>query len=225
VIQVTGEPIGSAVSGLGGMVCLNDLGVSSGAPASGRGAAPRQVALRPALARIARRLYELGLCVFYRGCRGVAAMGVDPAGTAAPRRALDHWRGWLPGFIYQTARYGAVGVAVTLLYSGLVIFFKETAGVAEPDLASLFAFVIAVPFSYLGHWGITFQRRHRFLEGWQRFVALNITSFIAVIAAMHLVTHVLDWDYRIGIAISCVVAPVINYIVLQLWVFSHRRAS
>jgi putative flippase GtrA len=154
-------------------------------------------------------------------------MGIDPGDTAAPRRGirtLGQWRDWLPGFVLQTARYGAVGVAVTMLYSGLVIFFKEEAGVAEPDLASLFAFIIAVPFSYLGHWGITFQRRHRFLDGWQRFVALNVASFIAVIAAMHLVTHVLGWDYRIGIALSCVVAPMINYIVLQLWVFSHRRA-
>ena len=155
-------------------------------------------------------------------------MGVDPAGTAAPQGIigmLGRWREWLPGFILQTARYGAVGVSVALLYTGLVIFFVNRTAIAEPDLASLCGYVIAVPFSYLGHWAITFQRRHRFLEGWRRFAALNVSSFIVAVPGMHLVTHVLGWSYLIGIAFSWFVAPLFNYTVLQLWVFSHRRAS
>jgi len=154
-------------------------------------------------------------------------MGVDPGGAGVLHRGtrrLATWREWLPAFIARTVRYGAVGIVVATLYTVLVIFFHEGAGVGEPDLASLLGFFLAMPVSYLGHWAITFQRRHRFLEGWQRFLGLNVISFIVAVPGMHLVTHIFGWSYLIGIALSWVVAPSINYIVLQLWVFSHSRA-
>ena len=154
-------------------------------------------------------------------------MGVDPGDARAPGRLaglLVTWREWLPAFIARTARYGAVGVAAASFYSALVIFFHQWVGVREPDLASLYGFLIALPFGYLGHWAITFQRKHRFLENWHRFVAMNAVSFVVAVPGMHLVTHVFGGSYLIGIALSWVVSPSINYIVLQLWVFSHRRA-
>jgi|GEM_PF-5127816 putative flippase GtrA len=156
-------------------------------------------------------------------------MGIDPGdGGAAPRRGagmLESWRHWLPLFIAQTVRYGAVGVCVASLYTALVILFVNRLGNGEPDLAALCAFAIALPFSYLGHWAITFQRRHRFSANWQRFAVLNAISFTVAVPGMHLVTHVLGWSYYVGIAFSWFLAPLINYTVLQLWVFSHRRAS
>jgi putative flippase GtrA len=153
-------------------------------------------------------------------------MGVEPGGAAASRSVtglVRTWRDWLPAFLARTARYGAVGICMASFYSILVIVFHEKAGL-DPDPASLLAFGIVLPFGYLGHWAITFQRRHRFLEGWQRFVVLNAISFTVAVPGMHLVTHVLGWTYLIGIAMAWVVSPAINYIVLQLWVFSHRRA-
>jgi len=153
-------------------------------------------------------------------------MGVDPGGAAAPRsvaRMVSTWRDWLPAFLARTARYGAVGVCMASFYSVLVIVFHEKAGL-DPVPASLFSFLIVLPFGYLGHWAITFQRRHRFLEGWQRFAVLNAISFTVAVPGMELVTRVLGWTYLIGIAMAWVVSPSINYIVLQLWVFSHRRA-
>jgi putative flippase GtrA len=160
--------------------------------------------------------------------REVDAMGIEPD-SDVPAHGVSHligrWREWLPGFIAQTARYGAVGVVVTLIYTGLVIFFVDGIGLGDPDLASLFGFAIALPLSYLGHWGITFQRRHRLLDGWQRFAAMSTISFVVAVPGMHLVTHILGWSYLIGLAANWVVAPSINYVVLQLWVFSHRRAS
>jgi putative flippase GtrA len=160
------------------------------------------------------------------------AMGADPAEIAERSadgptfaRLLATWREWLPSFIARTARYGAVGVGMASLFSGLTIFFKEKAGVTEPDLASFLGFIIALPIGYVAHWAITFQRKHGFFEAWQRFAVLNAISFIVAVPGMHVVTHVFDWDYRIGIAMTWVVSPAINYVVLQLWVFSHRRSA
>src|SRR5215469_16468566 len=123
----------------------------------------------------------------------MAAMGVDPGATTVLQRGtrmLAAWREWLHAFIARTARYGVVWVIVASFYSALVIYFREGAGVREPHLGSLYGFLIALPFGYLGHWGFTFQRRHRFLEGWQRFAAMNAVSFVVAVPGMHLVTHV-----------------------------------
>jgi putative flippase GtrA len=156
------------------------------------------------------------------------ALGADVAepagGSPTFMRLLATWRQWLPAFIARTARYGAVGGAMASLFTALTIFFHEVAGVTEPDLASFLGFVIALPIGYVAHWAITFQRKHGFFEAWQRFAVLNAISFIVAVPGMHLVTHVFGLSYLIGIAMSWVVSPSINYIVLQLWVFSHRRA-
>lgn len=158
-------------------------------------------------------------------------MGADPADLTArtaadgvsAARLLATWREWLPGFVARTARYGVVGVAMASLYSALVIFFYNFAGVAEPDLASFLGFIIALPIGYVAHWAITFQRTHGFFEAWQRFAVLNAISFMVAVPGMHIVTHIFGWSYLVGIGMSWVVAPSINYVVLQLWVFSHRR--
>jgi putative flippase GtrA len=153
-------------------------------------------------------------------------MEARPPGTASldgQPSAFDSWRIWLPGFIAQTMRYGAVGVAASLIYTAVTILCREWAGF-DPVLASLSGFLVSAPFSYLGHWAITFSRRHRFLQNLKRFAALSVTSFIVAVPGMGLVADILHWSYLIGIAFSCCVAPLINYTILQLWVFSHRRA-
>lgn len=161
----------------------------------------------------------------------VAVMESERGGNADPAvRGIASWRVWLQSeqlrpFILRTARYGAVGVTIASLYSGLVILFQEWVRLGDPDLASLAAFCIALPVGYVGHWAITFERAHRFGEGWQRFLLLNLASFFVAVPGMHLVTHILGMSYLVGIAAAWVVAPSINYVALQLWVFSHRRAA
>jgi putative flippase GtrA len=147
---------------------------------------------------------------------GMASLDAQPS-------AFDSWRVWLPGFIFQTLRYGAVGVAASAIYTAMTIFCREWAGF-DPMLASLVGFLVSAPCSYLGHWAITFGRRHRFLQNLKRFAALSATSFIVAVPGMGLVADILHWSYLIGIAFSCFVAPLINYTILQLWIFSHRRA-
>jgi putative flippase GtrA len=154
------------------------------------------------------------------------AMGVKSGDSAAKEggRTFRQWRVWLPGWIAQTARYGVVGVCVSLLYSGLVIFLVSGLGV-DSVLASLGSFGVVLPVSYLGHWAITFQRQHRFSAGWQRFAVLSAVGFTVAVPGMYVVTNVLRWSYLIGIAFSWVLVPMINYALLQLWVFRHRRAA
>ncbi|MGB8843680.1 MAG: GtrA family protein [Aliidongia sp.] len=165
--------------------------------------------------------------VGHRSLEKVTAMGAklgDAAVVKQNRRTLSQWRAWLPGWIAQTARYGVVGVGISLLYSGLTVFFVSGLGIASV-LASLGSFVIALPISYFSHWAITFQRRHRFSDGWQRFAVLSAVGFTVAVPGMYVVTNVLNWSYLIGIAFSWVLVPMINYTLLQLWVFSHRRAT
>jgi len=149
-------------------------------------------------------------------------MQAEGAGSGVAAK-IAQWRDWLPGFIFQTARYGMVGVANASFYTFLVLAFVQGGGY-DPDWAALFGFCIALPIGYLGHWGITFQAKHRFFDGWQRFAVMSVISFLVVVPGMHLVTHILDLPYGFGIAAAWVVSPAINYAALQLWVFTHRTA-
>jgi putative flippase GtrA len=122
-------------------------------------------------------------------------------------------------------RYGIVGVAASAVYTGFVLALVEAAGMRRPVLASVIAFCLALPISYLGHWGITFRRPSKVHEGWGRFAATATTSFAGAVGGMYAVVQVAGMPYYVGLLWTWAVVPPLNFLALRLWVFASARVA
>ncbi|MET3578747.1 putative flippase GtrA [Mesorhizobium robiniae] len=131
--------------------------------------------------------------------------------TLAPRRLL---------------KFASVGLAATILYALCAgLFASAGSRYLSPALASVAAYAIAAIFSYLGHKFFTFMSAgsHQFEA--PRFAVL--TGF--GLAAAYLLPMVLVGQFGLPVAIpillTCILIPVVNFVVLDRWIFSGRSAA
>lgn len=121
-------------------------------------------------------------------------------------------------------RFGVIGIIATALYGALATVLTEWdwAGI-EATSASVVAYLVAAIFSYLSHKSITFlsTRSHR-VEG-PRFVALTLAGLAVAFLAPVMLTDILGLQPIFAILFTCVVVPMMNFVVMDRWVFAHRR--
>jgi putative flippase GtrA len=122
-------------------------------------------------------------------------------------------------------RYGAVGIGVSLLYSGLVVVAVDFLGFRSPTAASLIAFVVVLPVSFYVHQVISFHDSDRDGRQLYRFAVIVVTSFIFAVGGMKLVTDVWQLHYLFGIALVWFLIPIVNFMINSFWVFPLLRPS
>jgi putative flippase GtrA len=136
----------------------------------------------------------------------------------------------MQALVDKTWRYALVGVGVSLLYSLLIIALVDGLD-ANPTVASVLAFMVIVPLSYVGQRQFTFRDAGRVSFQRLRFGLMATSSFLAAAGAMYLVTEILHWSYLIGILLNWLIIPAINFFVNLVWVFpadplaSHRATE
>ena len=118
----------------------------------------------------------------------------------------------------MTMRFGSVGITATLLYLCLALLLQWTCALSAV-LASVMAYAIAALFSYFAHRNFTFGATNSHATAMPRFTVTTVCG-LALSLALPLLLH--DWlglpGYVPFIAV-CVLVPVINLVVLRLWVF------
>jgi len=126
----------------------------------------------------------------------------------------------------ELARFGVVGAAATALYAAMAFLLTHWLWLGlTPGEASLVAYIVAAAFSYLAHKSVTFLSTgpHR-LEG-LRFLALSAIGIVVAFAAPSILTGALGFDPIFAILSTCVLVPVINFVVMDRWVFAGRRTD
>jgi putative flippase GtrA len=126
--------------------------------------------------------------------------------------------------VSRPARFVVVGLAATLLYAvcAATLSAGETAPM-RPAAASVLAYVFAAIFSYLGHKFFTFMSggAHRFEV--PRFIALTALGLAVSYVLPVVMSESLGLPVQVPVLLTCVLIPVVNYLVLRHWVFA--RAS
>ncbi len=117
------------------------------------------------------------------------------------------------------SRFAVVGLASTGLYFVLALAFAEGLGVAAVT-ASLLAYVLATVFSYLAQKFVTFRSHGAHTAEAPRFLVLTAFGF-AVATALPALGTQLGWPSIVPFALTCVVIPVVNFFVLDRWVFAR----
>jgi putative flippase GtrA len=122
-------------------------------------------------------------------------------------------------------RYACVGGAIALLYSLTVIVCMQVLDPISPTMASIVAFIITLPGSYIAHGRVSFSDRP--YDGFQplRFAFSTTTSFIVAIGGMYWITEIADRSYMLGITWNWLIIPAMNFLTYMVWVFRVARSK
>jgi putative flippase GtrA len=119
----------------------------------------------------------------------------------------------------RVLKYGAVGVAGSMLYSLLVMLLVDQVGMASATLASALAFAAILPLSYAAHRWVTFSDATFDPLAALRFAGTTTASFLVATGGMYFATQVLARSYLLGIALTWMLIPTVNFLVYLIWVF------
>ena len=126
--------------------------------------------------------------------------------------------------IARLVRFGFVGIGATLLYAAIAWMLTAGARIGATP-ASLLAYALAALFSYLGHKRFTFRSAASHTPEVPRFVAASALGAGVAAAAPLILTDRLGLPSMVAIVFTCVAVPVMNYLVLDLLVFTRRPAQ
>jgi putative flippase GtrA len=122
-------------------------------------------------------------------------------------------------FYARVLKYGAVGIVISVIYSLSVMLLVDRVGMTSATLASALAFAAILPLAYAGHRRVTFcDAAHDPLASW-RFAGTTTASFLIATGGMYLATGVLARSYLLGIALTWMLIPTMNFLVYLIWVF------
>jgi putative flippase GtrA len=121
-------------------------------------------------------------------------------------------------------RFLVTGIGATLLYALLAAAFS-TAMPIKPALGSVLAYGLAAAFSYAGHKYFTFvsSGAHRFEA--PRFVVLTLIGLATSFALPAVLSEGFGLPAQVPIELTCLLVPVVNYVVLRHWVFGKALAE
>jgi len=131
--------------------------------------------------------------------------------------------GWLVRSQSLTARairFGAVG---TVTSAGFALMVAGLVGWVTEPVAAALAYLLLVPVNYLGHRRATFRSRAPTGTELARYLAVHGATLLVCASMMQGVTAGLGQSHWVGSAAIVVLAPVMNFSLLHLWVF--RRAN
>jgi putative flippase GtrA len=113
-------------------------------------------------------------------------------------------------------RFGAVGATTSAAYALVVAALAPV--MAEATAAAL-AYLALLPVNYLGHRRATFRSRAPSRPELVRYLAVHSVTMATCMAVMQGVTAGLGQSHWAGSAVIVVLAPVMNFVLLQRWVF------
>ncbi len=123
----------------------------------------------------------------------------------------------------RLVRFGVVGVGATFVYA-IVAYILAGVFPRSAALASLIAFSISGVVSYYGHRLFTFKSGGSHARSAPRFVGVNLLAYGFSAAIPWILSDWLGYRPTISIAIVCIVIPVMNYLLLNLFVFKGDDA-
>jgi putative flippase GtrA len=132
----------------------------------------------------------------------------------------------IPALLRRILRYGGVGLAISAIYSLTVIAAMHVLAPIGPTTASVLAFGIVLPMSWLAHGRISFGDRPRDRLQPIRFALSTAASFAIAVGGMYWITAIAERSYLLGIAWNWLIIPAVNFVAYMFWVFRtgrHRR--
>lgn len=126
----------------------------------------------------------------------------------------------------QLSRFTLVGIVATMVYVGAALALAslvDDVG-SSAAIASCGGYLVAAAFSYAGHKYFTFNSKSAHAAEAPRFLlAIGCGLAVSIFLPM-LLGDTLGLAAGIPILITSVAIPVVNYIVLERWVFQSKQS-
>ena len=123
--------------------------------------------------------------------------------------------------ILSFATFGVLAGAVyALIYVLLTGQFK-----APVFLASLIAFLLATPVSYFGNRWVTYRSRNVLGPESARFLAVQGFNLVLTALVVHVASKLFTLSTMGEIIVAYVSAPIVSFILYELWVYRQRAAK
>jgi len=125
--------------------------------------------------------------------------------------------------VARVARFGLVGGSASVVYAASVLaLFHSGAGSV---LSSALAYLIAIPFSFLGQKYFTFQSKGALLKQLPAFVLLQGFNLMTAMFLTYVVVEVAGLGYFAGIAAVIITVAGISYGSMALGIFRKREKN
>lgn len=118
----------------------------------------------------------------------------------------------------QIFRFGIIGVAATVIHSGVVVSLVELGGLS-PTPANLLAFGCALGASYVGHYYWTFRAISPHATAFVRFAIAAATGLVLNYALFFAIVDMWRANYLIALCAVLVVVPAVTFTMNKLWAF------
>lgn len=124
------------------------------------------------------------------------------------------------------SRFVLVGGAATALYALLALGLDRLIGtVANQATLSLSAYLLAAGFSYFAHRIFTFASEGDRRFEVPRFALLTISGATISFALPVLLQSWIELPMLVSVIAVCIVIPLINFVVLERWVFTGKTVG
>lgn len=122
--------------------------------------------------------------------------------------------------VVKIMRFGIVGAVSVIIYAVMAYLLTNYGGI-EPVWASVTAYAIAIPVSFLGHKYFTFGSSGNMKTETPLFVLLQLCGLAVAAGLTAFITKALGWHSNIAILVVCVVLPPTNYFIMSLLIFTQ----
>jgi putative flippase GtrA len=119
-------------------------------------------------------------------------------------------------------RFASVGIANGIIYGLCTSVFVSGCGV-NGKLASMLGYLTAIPFAFFAHRSFTFASHGALSRELPRFAVAHVTSLVVSVIVMAIAIDVLNVHYSVGVIAGVILAPIVNFIVLNSWVFRNQK--
>lgn len=125
--------------------------------------------------------------------------------------------------IRKLVRFGIAGLAATVIYFLLFLAIDAATGM-NPTLSSVLAYCLALIFSYFAQSRFVFLVTNDTAAQTGRFIASSALGLTISVVALE-VSQTAGWPNWVGSAIVCVSIPVLNFLMMNFWVFCSNSGA
>lgn len=122
----------------------------------------------------------------------------------------------------RLSRFSLVGVLATLTYFVLANGFIWL-NVMPPAVASVVAYLMAIPVSFFGQSRFTFRVASNTYGQFIRFCALNGCGLLISFGSVQITIDVFGAEPFWGTVVASVAVPLLSYFVMKFWVFNESE--
>ncbi len=124
------------------------------------------------------------------------------------------------GLLEKLIRFGSVGIVATGVYFVSISIFVLLLN-WPPEIASVVAYGVGTVLSFGGQSELTFRTRPT-AGHFTRFLIVSISGLLVSYYSVRFAVEVLSISYAWGALVTCLIVPLLSFMLMNGWVFTSR---